>query len=94
MGHEIIFISLDEPSICFLCKWMGHETHIACLHSRGGFIGGCTGVLTPVGLRQQGSNGGANKLNSEIWHNFQGFSFFEVKLKLIIQRPYRRKWHF
>jgi hypothetical protein len=33
MGHEIIFISLDGPSICFLCKWMGHETHIACSHS-------------------------------------------------------------
>jgi hypothetical protein len=25
--------------------------------------------------------GGAKKSNSEIWHNFQGFSFFEVKLK-------------
>jgi hypothetical protein len=33
MGHEIIFISLGGSSICFLCKWMGHEIHIACLHS-------------------------------------------------------------
>ena len=54
-------------------------------------------MRTPVGLGQQGckaSKGGAKKSNSEIWHNFQGFSFFEVKLKLIIQCPYRRKWHF
>ena len=29
-------------------------------------------------------NRGAKKSNSEIWENFQGFSFFEVKLKLII----------
>jgi hypothetical protein len=55
-------------------------------------------VRTPFGLGQQGckaSKGGAKKSISEIWHNFQGFSFFEVKLKLIIiQCPYRRKWHF
>jgi hypothetical protein len=49
----------------------------------GGFIGGCIGVRTAVGLGQQGCKGGAKKSNSEIWHNFQGFSFFEVKLKLI-----------
>jgi hypothetical protein len=53
--------------------------------------GGCTEVRNPVGFGQQGCKGGAKKLNSEIWHNFQGFSFFEVKLKLIIQCPYRRK---
>jgi hypothetical protein len=41
-------------------------------------------VRTPVGLGQQECKGGAKKSNSEIWHNFQGFSFFEVKLKLII----------
>jgi hypothetical protein len=34
MGHEIIFISLaGGVSICSLCKRMGHETHMACLHS-------------------------------------------------------------
>jgi hypothetical protein len=59
---------------------------------RGGFIGGA--VHTPVGLGQQGCKGGAKKSNSQIWHNFQGFSFLEIKLKLIIQCPYRRKWHF
>jgi hypothetical protein len=53
-----------------------------------------TGVRTPVGLGQQGCKGGAKKSNSEIWHNFQGFFFFEVKLKLTIQCPYHRKWHF
>jgi hypothetical protein len=31
---------------------------------------------------------------SEIWYNFQGFSFLEVKLKLLIQYPNCRKWHF
>jgi hypothetical protein len=31
------------------------------------------------------------KSNSEIWHNFQGVACFEVKLKLRIQCPYRRK---
>jgi hypothetical protein len=36
---------------------------------------------------QGGGGGGCKKSNSEIWHNFQGFSFFEVKLKLIIQSP-------
>jgi hypothetical protein len=53
---------------------------------RGGFIGGrgCKG----------GGGGVQKKSNSEIWQNFQGFSFFEVILKLIIQCPYRRKWHF
>ena len=30
---RLFFISLGGPSICFLCKWMGHETHIACLYS-------------------------------------------------------------
>jgi uracil DNA glycosylase len=48
-------------------------------------------VRTPVGLGQQWCKGSATKSNSGIWHNFQGFSFFEVKLKLIIQCPYHRK---
>jgi hypothetical protein len=41
-------------------------------------------VCTPVGLGQQGCKGGVKKSNSEIWHNFLGFSFFEVKLELTI----------
>jgi hypothetical protein len=65
------------------------------LKQRGGFMGGgggggaqgCAPLLALV-------NKGAIKSNSEIWHNFHGFSFFEVKLKLIIQCPYHRKWHF
>jgi hypothetical protein len=54
------------------------------------------GVCTPVGLGQQRCKGGARKSNTEIWHNFHahGFSLFEVKLKLTIQCPYCRKWHF
>jgi hypothetical protein len=59
------------------------------MRSRDGFIGG---VHTPVALGQQGGctpllalvNRGPKKSNSEVWHNFQGFSFFEVILKLII----------
>jgi hypothetical protein len=37
-------------------------------------------LRTPVGLGQQGCKGVAKKSNSEIWHKFQGFSFFEDKL--------------
>ena len=44
-------------------------------------------MRNPVGFGQQVCKGGAKQLNSEIWYNFQGFSFFEVKLKLIIQCP-------
>jgi hypothetical protein len=40
-------------------------------------------VRTPVGLGQQGSKGGA-KIKFRNMAHFQGFSFFEVKLKLII----------
>ena len=62
--------------------------------NRGGFIGGVHRGAHPCWPWSTGVQGGAKKSNSEIWHNFQGFSFFEVKLKLTIQCPYRRKWHF
>jgi hypothetical protein len=66
-------------------------SHSSALISSGGFI---RGMHTPAGLGQQGCKWGAKKTKSGIWHNFQGFPFFEVKLKLIIQCPYCRKWHF
>ena len=52
----------------------------------------CAPLLALVNRGARG--GGAKKSNSEIWHDSQCFSFFEVKLKLIIQCSYRRKWHF
>jgi hypothetical protein len=56
--------------------------------NRGGFIGGVHRGAHPCWPWSTGVQGGAKKSNSEIWHNFQGFSFFEVKLELTIQCPY------
>jgi hypothetical protein len=56
--------------------------------NRGGFIGGdAQGCAALLALVNMGARGMKKKSNSEISHNFQGFSFFEVKIKLISQCP-------
>jgi hypothetical protein len=106
-SHNSDFLYVfGQMMVNLLCKWLVYFEKLlftlfqlsVLVNKYQGWIyrggGGVTGVHTPVGLGQPGSKGGTKKSNSEIWYNFQGFLFFEVKLKLIIQCPYCRKWHF